>query len=213
VLKLYCWWYGTENFKGVISLRWYQDFWKFSSCFRKYRHVCAHVWLPEWPWLCLSVHTTQNLNEDLPNNVMAGILSRTQSPLACFIGVWSIRYVTVNILFYFWEALSKYRSRYSSVGIATHYGLEGPGIGSWWGEIFRTYPYRLRGPPTLLYDGYWVFPGGKGGRGVMLTTHPLLVQRLRKSWAIPTLTLWVLLGLLRGSPYYICVSQFTVQKT
>jgi hypothetical protein len=25
------------------------------------------------------------------------------------------------------------------------------------------------------------FPGGKGGRGVMLTTHPLLVPRLRKS--------------------------------
>jgi hypothetical protein len=36
---------------------------------------------------------------------------------------------------------------------------------------------------------------------VMLTTHPLLVLRLRKSWAMPPLTLWVLLGLLRGSLY------------
>jgi hypothetical protein len=53
---------------------------------------------------------------------------------------------------------------------------------------------------SLLYNGYRVFAGGKGGRGVMLTTHPLLVPRLRKSWAIPPLTLWVLLGLLRGSP-------------
>jgi hypothetical protein len=35
----------------------------------------------------------------------------------------------------------------------------------------------------------------------MLTTHPLLVPRLRKSGAIPPLTLWVLLGLLRGSLY------------
>ena len=35
----------------------------------------------------------------------------------------------------------------------------------------------------------------------MLTTHPLLVPRIRKSWAIPPLTLWVLLGLLRGSLY------------
>jgi hypothetical protein len=35
----------------------------------------------------------------------------------------------------------------------------------------------------------------------MLTTHPLLVPRLRKSRAIPPLTLWVLLGLLRGSLY------------
>jgi hypothetical protein len=99
------------------------------------------------------------------------------------------------------------RSRDSSVGMATRYGLEGPGIESRWGEILRTYPYRLRGSPSLLYNGYWVFPMGKGGRGVMLTTHPLLVPRLRKSSAIPPLTLWVLLGLLRCSPlplYYIC---------
>ena len=73
----------------------------------------------------------------------------------------------------------------SVVGTATRYGLEGPGIESRWGEIFRTYPDRLRGPPSLLYNGYRVFPGVKGGRGVMLTTHPLLVPRLRKSWAIP----------------------------
>ena len=92
-------------------------------------------------------------------------------------------------------------SRDSVVSIATRYGLEGPGIESRWGEIFRTYPDRLRGPPSLLYNGYRVFPGGKDGRGVMLTTHPLLVPRLRKSWAIPPLTLWVLLGLLRGSLY------------
>jgi hypothetical protein len=93
------------------------------------------------------------------------------------------------------------RSRDSVVGIATHYGLEGPGIESRWGEIFRTYPHRLRGPPNLLYSGYRLFPGGKGGRGVMLTTHPLLVPKLRKSWAITPLTLWVLRGLLRGSLY------------
>jgi hypothetical protein len=69
----------------------------------------------------------------------------------------------------------------SVVGTATRYGLEGPGIESRWGEIFRIYPDRLRGPPSVLYNGYRVFPGGKGGRGVMLTTHPLLVTRLRKS--------------------------------
>jgi hypothetical protein len=93
------------------------------------------------------------------------------------------------------------RSRDSVVGTATRYGLEGPGIESRWGEIFCTYPDRLRSPPSLLYNGYRVFPGNKGGRGVMLTTHPLLVPRLRKSWAIPPLTLWVLLGLLRSSLY------------
>jgi hypothetical protein len=99
----------------------------------------------------------------------------------------------------FFENLSILRSRGSVVGIATRYGLEGPGIESRWGEIFRTYTDWLRGPTSLMYNGYRVFPGGKGGRGVMLTTHPLLVLRLKKSWAIPPLTLWVLLGLLRGS--------------
>jgi hypothetical protein len=65
-------------------------------------------------------------------------------------------------------------SRDSVVSVATRYWLGGPGIESRWGEIFRTYPDRLRGPPSLLYNGYRVFPEGKGGRGVMLTTHPLL---------------------------------------
>ena len=54
------------------------------------------------------------------------------------------------------------------------------------GEIFRTYPDRLRGPPNLLYNGYRAFPGGKGGRGVMLTTRPHLVPRCtERSRAIP----------------------------
>jgi hypothetical protein len=107
----------------------------------------------------------------------------------------------------FWSYLKTGRSRDSSVGIATRYGLEGPGIESWCGDIFRTYPYRFRVPPSLLYNGYRVFPGGKGGRSVTLTTHPILVLRLRKSWAIPALTLWVLLGLLRGSIYLFILKQ------
>jgi hypothetical protein len=77
------------------------------------------------------------------------------------------------------------RTRDSAVGIATRYGLEGPGIESRWGEIFRTYPDRLRGPPSLLCNGYRVFPGGKGGRGVMLTTHPLLGPWLRHTSTHP----------------------------
>jgi len=42
---------------------------------------------------------------------------------------------------------------------------------------------------------------GKEGRGVILTTQPFLVPRLRKSGAIPPLTLWVLLCLLRAYLY------------
>jgi len=48
-----------------------------------------------------------------------------------------------------------------SVGIATGYGLNGPGIESRWVEIFRTCPDRFWGPPSFLYNGFRVFPGGK----------------------------------------------------
>ena len=50
--------------------------------------------------------------------------------------------------------------RDSSVGTATQYGLDGPGIESRWGEIFHTRPDRSWGPPSVLYGGYRVFPGG-----------------------------------------------------
>ena len=49
----------------------------------------------------------------------------------------------------------------SSVGIATGYGLEGPGIESRWRRIFHTCPGQPWGPPSLLYNGYRVFPVGK----------------------------------------------------
>ena len=49
----------------------------------------------------------------------------------------------------------------SSVVIATGYGLDGPGSNPGGGEIFRTCPDRPWGPPSLLYNGYRVFPGGK----------------------------------------------------
>jgi hypothetical protein len=50
----------------------------------------------------------------------------------------------------------------SSMGIATGYGLDGTGIESrWGGKIFYTCPDRPWGPPSLLYNGYRAFPGGK----------------------------------------------------
>ena len=47
-----------------------------------------------------------------------------------------------------------------SVGIATDYGLDGPGIQSRWGEIFRR-PDRPWVSPNLLYNAYRFFPGSK----------------------------------------------------
>jgi hypothetical protein len=84
----------------------------------------------------------------------------------------------------------------SSVGIATGYGLDGPGIESWWGRDFShtSRPALGRTQPPVQ----WV-PGisrGKSGRGVVLTTHPLLAPRSRMSRAILLLPLWALRGLL-----------------
>ena len=49
----------------------------------------------------------------------------------------------------------------SSVGIATGYGLDSPGIESRWRRNFRTCPDRPWDPPSLLYNGYRVFPVNK----------------------------------------------------
>ena len=45
----------------------------------------------------------------------------------------------------------------SSVGTATPYGLDGPGIESRWGQDFACCPDRHWGPPSLLYDGHQSF--------------------------------------------------------
>ena len=68
-------------------------------------------------------------------------------------------------------------SRNGSVGIATHYGLEGPGIEPRWG---RDFPRLSRPAPRPTQTPVQWVPGlsrGKGGRGVVLTTHPHLVCR------------------------------------
>jgi hypothetical protein len=49
----------------------------------------------------------------------------------------------------------------SSVGVATVYGLDGPVIEADGGQILRACPDRPWCPPSLLYDGYRVFTGGK----------------------------------------------------
>ena len=81
----------------------------------------------------------------------------------------------------------------SSFGIVPDYELDGQWIESRWGEIFRTCPVRPWGPPSLLYNGYRVFPGIKERPGVTLAPHPLLVPWSRKSRAITLLPLWFVL--------------------
>jgi hypothetical protein len=74
----------------------------------------------------------------------------------------------------------------SSVGIATDYRLDGPGIKSRWKQDF---PPAQTGPgshPASCTIGTGSFPGVKCGRGVLLTTHPLLAPR---SWKIRAIAL------------------------
>jgi len=75
------------------------------------------------------------------------------------------------------------------VGIATGYGLDGPGIESRWGARF--YAPVQTGPgvhPTSCTMGTGSFPGLKSGLGVTLIPHPLLVPWSRKGRAIHTST-------------------------
>ena len=80
----------------------------------------------------------------------------------------------------------------SSVGIATDYGLNGPGSNPGGDDIFR--PSRRALEPTQP-PVKWSFPGVKCGRGVLQTTHPLLVQQSWNIRAIPLPTLWETPGL------------------
>jgi len=81
--------------------------------------------------------------------------------------------------------------RESSVGVATGYGLDVPGIES---QCGRDFPHLSRPglrahPPSCTMDT-GSFHGEKSGRGVTLTPDPLLVSWSRKSRAIPPLPLW-----------------------
>jgi hypothetical protein len=83
--------------------------------------------------------------------------------------------------------------------------MDGPEIESQWGEFVRTRPDLPWGPPSLLHNGYLVFPGGKAGRGVALTTHLHLAPRLKK--ALPLLHLLAFVPCCRVNCY--CTFTFT----
>ena len=74
--------------------------------------------------------------------------------------------------------------RVSSVVIPTRYGLDGPGIETrWGGEIFRIRPDLPWGPPSLLYNTYRIFPGGKKRPGRGVYHSPNLAPRLKQEYS------------------------------
>ena len=83
----------------------------------------------------------------------------------------------------------------SSVGIVT----DVLGIESRWGEIFRPSRPALGAHPASCTVGTKSLLGVKYGRGVLLTTHPLLVPRSWKIRAMPLPNLWATTGPVKGN--------------
>ena len=84
----------------------------------------------------------------------------------------------LNFIRYF-----NFRGAGGSVGIVTDYGKDGTGSNPGWDEIFH--PSSPGDHPASCKMGTGSFPGVKCGRGVLLTTHRLLVPRSWMSRAIP----------------------------
>jgi hypothetical protein len=83
------------------------------------------------------------------------------------------------------SAAPSYNGSGSSVGIATELRAGRSGIESRWRRDFSPVQTGPGVHPASCKMGTGSFPEVKCGRGVLLTTHPLLVPRSLKSIAIP----------------------------
>ena len=83
----------------------------------------------------------------------------------------------------------------SLVSIATKLWAGRSGFKSLWGRDFPPVQTGHGAHPTSCKIRTGSFPGVKCGRGVLLTTHLLLVPRSWKSRARTLPTLWATLGL------------------
>ena len=96
----------------------------------------------------------------------------------------------------------------SSDVIATDYGLDGPRIEPQWGARFPPVQTGPGAHPASCTMGTGSFPGVKYGRGVLLTTHPLLVSRSWKSRAVPLPIFWATTGPVTGTLYLFISTEF-----
>jgi len=89
-------------------------------------------------------------------------------------------------------------SQHSVVGIVTHHGLDGLGSNRSKIKTFSTHPDQPWGPPSLLYNGYWVIlPGVKQlGHGI---NHPRpsstkVKERVELYLYSPSVPSWQVIG-------------------
>ena len=78
------------------------------------------------------------------------------------------------------------------------------------GEIFHTHPDQPWGLPSLLYNGYRDFPGGKAAGAWCWPPTPISVPRSWKGRAIPVLTLWASVACYRQNIYLYPLTPSTV---
>jgi hypothetical protein len=126
----------------------------------------------------------------------------------CIISLWTVRWWTRQYSFYPSVCINRNTATRVSnisqfirhivlncgpgrvVGIVTAYGLDSPGIESWWGARFSA-PVQT-GPeahPASCTMGTGSSPGERCGRGVTVTPHPLLVPGSKIERAIPLFSL------------------------
>ena len=130
---------------------------------------------------------------------------------------------TISLIRIFIISLRLYLGRGpgSVVGIATGYGLEGRGIESRWGEIFRTSSDRPWALGPTQSPVQWV-PGlsrGKEWPGRDADPSHLLVPWSRKSRVLPLLLLWAVRPVCTASvpiqgctlPLYLGLSSTIIQ--
>jgi hypothetical protein len=91
--------------------------------------------------------------------------------LLVFLHLLKFLVILFPILRYLVSFKNEYGNKYlpiwgwdSLVGVAPGYRLDGLGIESLWKRDFSHTSRPALGPIHLLYNGYWVFPGGKGAR-------------------------------------------------
>jgi len=102
-------------------------------------------------------------------------------PLKIILWPFLVTVTVVGLL----QLLKLYGGQGSSVGIVTELRAGRSGVESWWGQDFPPIQTCPGACPALCKMGTRSFSGVKCGRGVLLTTLPLLVPRSWSSRAIP----------------------------
>jgi hypothetical protein len=125
---------------------------------------------------------------------------RTGNGISCSLYSWEVGvtdHFTAKQFSNFWHGkgtfylcLAFWSGPGSIVGIATGYGLDNPGIESWWGRDFLHVQTGPGAHPASCTMGTRSFLRVKSGWGVTLTLHPLLVPWSWKGRAILLLPLW-----------------------